>query len=164
MIIAERYNFYRESQKEGQSSSDFLAALREKAKHCEFGDKLEEQLRDRFVCGLRKENIQRRLLTEADLTLTRAIEIAESMVLAETDNKKFHDPSNVHKLMTKKKQAKSPNSPKAGFSGNFNGPQSTNRNQNRTSKGGTNDNQQKQMCYRCGDTRHLAHDCRFQTA
>ena len=37
---------------------------------------------DRLVCGLRSENIQKRLLSEADLTLVRAVEISQGMEAA----------------------------------------------------------------------------------
>ena len=34
------------------------------------------------MCGLRSENIQKRLLSEADLTLARAVEISQGMEVA----------------------------------------------------------------------------------
>ena len=46
---------------------------------CEFKDFLEQALRDRLVYGLYAENIQRKLLTEAGLTLSLAYEIAQGM-------------------------------------------------------------------------------------
>lgn len=42
----------------------FVAALHKLAEHCEFGDVLNDSLRDRLVCGLRNEAIQKKLLTE----------------------------------------------------------------------------------------------------
>ena len=59
--------------------------LRKLASTCEFGIFLNEAQRDRFVCGLRSENCRRRLLTESDLTFSKAIEIARSMELARKD-------------------------------------------------------------------------------
>ena len=44
--------------------ADFAAQLKKLSAHCEFGTFLDEALRDRFVCGLRKEPIQRKLLGE----------------------------------------------------------------------------------------------------
>ena len=43
---------------------------------------MEEASRDRLVCGLHSESTQKRLLSEAGLTLTRAVEIAQSMEAA----------------------------------------------------------------------------------
>ena len=51
--------------------------------HCEFkADYLEEVLRDRLVCGLRNETIQRKLLTEAELSLKKAYDTAHGMEIA----------------------------------------------------------------------------------
>ena len=68
LVIAERFQFHRRTQAADESIAEFDAALRKLATHCEFGETLEETLRDRFVCGLRHEATQRRLLTEHALT------------------------------------------------------------------------------------------------
>ena len=62
---------------------------------CEFGANLEEQLRDQLVVGIRIEAIQRRLLSEKDLTYTKAREIAISMEIASRDSKELIGRSNV---------------------------------------------------------------------
>ena len=59
------------------------------AASCKFGGNLEESLRDRFVCGLRSEITQKQLLTEADLTFKRAVEIAKGIKAAETKSEQF---------------------------------------------------------------------------
>jgi len=46
---------------------------------------LELTLCNRFVCGLHNESIQKRLLSESNLTLTRAIDIAFVMETAAKD-------------------------------------------------------------------------------
>ena len=43
----------------------------------------------RFVCSLRHEAIQRRLLSEVDLTYAKAIEIASGMEAADRDTRSF---------------------------------------------------------------------------
>ena len=43
------------------------------------------RLRDRFVCGLRSQAIQRKLLSESNLTLQKAVEIALSTEAASRD-------------------------------------------------------------------------------
>ena len=53
MVIAEIFQFHRRAQAADESIAEFDAALRKLATHCEFGETLEEALRDRFVCGLR---------------------------------------------------------------------------------------------------------------
>ena len=82
IVIAERYHFHKRSQAAGESASQFVAELRRLARHCEFNTFLEEALRDRLVCGLHSKAIQNRLLTEKNLTLTKALELAVSMEAA----------------------------------------------------------------------------------
>ena len=79
VVIAERFHFHRRSQAVGESIADYLAELRRLSTHCAFGDYLDEALRDRLVCGLHSESIQRKLLAEVDLTLKRAVELAQGM-------------------------------------------------------------------------------------
>ena len=88
-VIAERFHFHKRDQAVGESIMEYDAALRKLAIHCTFGTYLEEALRDRFVCGLRNEAMQRRLLSETDLTLTRAMELALGMETAEHNTRAF---------------------------------------------------------------------------
>lgn len=57
----------------------FVAELRQLSEHCEFGAVLEDMLRDRLVCGINDDGIQRRLLGEVTLTFKRALEVAQAM-------------------------------------------------------------------------------------
>ena len=50
---------HKRDQAAGESIADFDAALRKLAVHCQFGENLQETLRDQFVCGLHHEAIQR---------------------------------------------------------------------------------------------------------
>ncbi len=59
-----------------ESVAEFMAELRRLATQCEFGMNLDDSLRDRLVCGLRSS---RKLLTKADLTLKKALDLAVSM-------------------------------------------------------------------------------------
>ena len=47
-----------------ESIAAYLAALRELFEYCEYGDTLSEMIRDRLVCGVNHDGIQRRLLAE----------------------------------------------------------------------------------------------------
>ena len=69
--------------------ADYIAELRRLATTCEFGAFLDDALRDKLVCGLQKENIQRRLLAEADLELKKALELAQGMEAAEKGSKEI---------------------------------------------------------------------------
>ena len=88
-VIAERFHFHKRDQAVGESITDYDAALRRLATHCRFGATLEQVLRDRLVCGLRHENIQRRLLSEVELTYAKAMDIARSMEAADKNTKSF---------------------------------------------------------------------------
>ena len=87
--IAESFRFYKRQQQPSETMADYIAELRRLATTCEFGTFLDEALRDKFVCGLFKESIQRRLLAEADLTLKKALELAQGMEAAEKDSKEI---------------------------------------------------------------------------
>ena len=100
LVIAERYKFYQRSQEEGESVKEFLAQLRGLSEHCNFGDFLDEAIRDRFVCGLRSHRIQRRLLTEADLTLANATKIAAGIEIADQEADRLKTDSGKVKIKT----------------------------------------------------------------
>ena len=57
---------------------DFVVELRRPSKDCEFIGFLEDILRDMFVCGLKSEITQRKLLIEPDLTLMSPVKVAEN--------------------------------------------------------------------------------------
>lgn len=84
--IAETYRFHQRSQQPGESVNQFIAHLRALSEHCNFGANYRSRaLRDRFVCGISSDSARRKLLSEADLTLDRALEIARSMEQADKD-------------------------------------------------------------------------------
>ena len=87
VVIAERFHFHNREQQVGESMADYEAALRRLATNCRFGEFLQQALRDRFVCGLRNEAIQRRLLSEKELTHTKAMELAQAMEAADQNAK-----------------------------------------------------------------------------
>ena len=86
LVIAERFHFHKHIQAVNESIAEFDAVLRNLATHCKFGGTLEEALRDRFVCGLCNEAMQRKLLTEHDLTYRKALETAKGMEAAESNS------------------------------------------------------------------------------
>ena len=86
-MIAERFHFHRRIQALDESIADFDAALRKLATNCEFGQTLEETLPDRFVCGLRHEATQCRLLREHVLTYQKALDIAKGMEAADSNTR-----------------------------------------------------------------------------
>ena len=88
-VIAELFHFYMRDQNAGETIADYDAALRKLATHCQFGETLEDTLRDRLVCGLWHETIQRRLLSEKTHTYHKAMETVRAMEAADTNTKAF---------------------------------------------------------------------------
>jgi len=148
-IIAERYKFHKRSQAQNESVTEYLAELRKLATTCEFGKAtgvdsvsaamstalLNNTLRDRFVVGLRSENIQKALLSKKSLTLQDACETARNMEAAAQTTQSLQQQqeeghgSDLHNV-NRENPPKLPTKP----------------------------------CFRCGRTNHTAPNCRFLQA
>ena len=85
--IVERTKFHSRFRKPGESAASFVAQLRSLSEHCNFGDNLEVMIRDRLVCGINDDTIQKRLLSESKLTYLRAVELAQSLENADKNVK-----------------------------------------------------------------------------
>ena len=92
LVIAERFRFHKRDQNEGESIPVYVAELRKLSEHCDFKANLSDALRDRLVCGIKNANIQKRLLSESDLKLDKAIEIATAMETAARDAVELRQP------------------------------------------------------------------------
>ncbi|XP_056089857.1 uncharacterized protein LOC130069774 [Rhinichthys klamathensis goyatoka] len=130
--IVQRFKFNSRSREEGETVLEYVAVLRKLAHDCNYGEKLTEMLRDRLVCGINDDRIQRRLLAEADLTFEKALKVAQAM---ETANKDVRD------LQAKRSET------------------SMSMRVHKTSV--KQDESQSRACYRCGSLQHLANECRF---
>ena len=103
--IVERYKFHTRTRQEKETVSEFVAELRTIARYCKFGDALQDSLRDRLVCGINEDAIQRRLLSEKKLTFDKALEIAISMEVAKQNVSELQSTIqpqqvDVHKMTT----------------------------------------------------------------
>lgn len=76
IVIAEHFRFYKRQQKNNETVSEYILALKELASTCEFGQFLNDVLRDQFVCGLSGEGYHMRLLPEKVLTFKKACDMA----------------------------------------------------------------------------------------
>ncbi len=142
LTIAERFRFYKRDQKAGESIADYLEVIKRLAETCDFGDFLAIALRDKFVCGLNNEQIQKRLLTESKLTFQKAQSVAFSMETAARDAHELsqakHTTSGVHKMSSKGEKGK------------------------RKYMDKSKNKPQKNACYRCGRSNHTPDECYFK--
>ena len=142
-VIMQRYKFNSRNQKLDESISTYVAELRKLTEFCEYGESINDMLRDKFVSGLHNTRTQHRLLAEKALTFAKAQEIAQAMELADKDVQSLQSSSHtpVHKLHE---------------------PQPTGQ---RNTKGNSYNrarNPQASTCYHCGG-KHSAAMCRFKT-
>ena len=133
--IAERFRFYKRNQHEGESILSYVAELRKLATHCNFGGNLNEALRDRLVCGLRNMQIQKRLLSEAKLMYSKAVEIAVAMETAIRDASELQSELNPVPHVDKLTESNKATAAK---------PVTT------------------RYCYRCGGNTHMTHNCFYK--
>ena len=98
---------------------------------------LTERLRDQLVVGLKSESMQKRLLSEKDLTFEKAVDISTAMETASKETKELSQGStNPHRSPTVSKINSYP-----------------------TSTGGKLSAGDNISCYRCGSNFHKANKC-----
>ena len=74
----------------------FVSELRRLSEHCKYGNKIEEMLRDRVVCGIANSQLQRRLLAEPGLTFKKALELAQAQESADQGSQQLQQQQNTH--------------------------------------------------------------------
>ena len=134
LVIAERFRFHKRDQKDGESIPVYVAELRKLSEHCDFKANLNDALRYRLVCGIKHGNNQKKLLSESDLTLQKAIDIETAMETAAKDAVELqqqHRPDSVHQL------SKKPTS-------------------------NTKPKEKNKPCFRCDRFNHTPDECRFK--
>lgn len=156
-MIAERFKFKKRCQQQNEKVNMFLASLKQLSLYCEFGDTLEDNLRDQLILGLNNERIQRKLLSEKQLTLDKAVDLTVAWETAEKEAQGLYssthgaDQSTVNYVAAKGKQSNERGKPSC-FQPNDRGkpswPQQNKR--GRTS------------CFRCGQNNHSPHECKFK--
>lgn len=101
LVIAERFRFHKRNQSKEESISEYMAELRKLSQNCDFKDGLSDALRDRLVCGMHCSSTQKRLLSEKELDLDKALAIAISMETAAKDASELQKKTvenEVHKM------------------------------------------------------------------
>ena len=146
--IAQRYVFYKRDRRTGETVKDYVAALRKLSEHCNFADKLEDHLRDKFVCGLNDERLQQKLLATQNLTLKVAVDNAVAMEAAVRSAKQIHGVTTEVRDVYKFGEGQSGHK----FGGKGKGF--------KVNPGKSNQNGKE--CFRCGSSAHLANKCFFK--
>lgn len=139
-IVAERYRFRQQSQRPGETTDQFAAALKELVTTCQFGTMEEEMIRDQIVEKTNSVCIRERLLLKV-VTLTRALTIARQIETAVTEAKamcKGAIDDNVHAVHVKGLQQH----------GKFKKGKHKPHPASQTT--------QRKTCYRCGSAQHTA--------
>ena len=95
-FLAARLDFFHTVQQEGQSITDFLAELRNKAKECDFEEQCcvkcqDNALRDRLVMGCVHTFIQQSILKEGVASLTNVLQCAKMAELLGKELYKIHE-------------------------------------------------------------------------
>ena len=93
--IVRRFKFNARCRQPGESVAVFVTQLRSLSEDCQFGDSLEDMLRDRLVCGIKDDAIQKRLLAESELRFAKAVQLAQSMETAARNVQELQKPSTV---------------------------------------------------------------------
>lgn len=138
LLIAEWFRFHKRNQLEGETVSSYLAEFKKLSLYCEFETNLNDALRDRLVCGLHNELIQKRLLSEPDLSSAKASEIASAMEAAAKGTLELKGNINKESEVNK-----------------------INKDSERVPKG-KDDVKSKSQCYRCGGSTHGSAECYFR--
>ena len=159
--IAERYRFHSAVQQQGQSIADFVRELKKLAGTCEFtNEQLNDNLRDRFICGLRSQHVKQKLLSK-NFTFQEAVNEAIAQEAARKDVKDIADSHGGETSAS-------------GDSGGVNDVTRDNQKSrgrfSKRGKGHARDGKSgqsagdKKRCFRCGLTNHTQDNCRYKGA
>lgn len=170
----ESYFFFTRNQKEDESLSEYILALKKLSASCGFGNLQDRLIKDKIVCGVRDSRLKERLLKEDNLTLDTCAKICQASELAENRLKSMENEKKVDAIKTNKNVnnqqgnlAKTynngfKNNSNNGFKNNSNnGYNNNSRNQNVGVPGGSqnrNQFQQSRVCNKCGK-RHPYRQC-----
>ena len=135
-VILQCFKFASRQQKSGESVTTYLSELRRLSEHCKYGQTLDEMLCDHIVCGIHiaDSRLQRRLLAEPELTLKKAIELAQAQETVD---------QGAQQLQQKQSQQSEQLNNLAKSSAPQHG---------------------QTTCHRCRETNHLTTECPFKDA
>ena len=114
-------------------------------------------LRDRLVCGVNDDAIQRRLLAERNLTFEKALATAQSLEAAAQNMKELHQESQQDEVEQGEVRKVRVSTPHESVS-----TSEKEKSETKDQRGGRGGSQF--TCYRCGKTGHSPRQCRHKEA
>ena len=112
-VVYKRYVFNTCVQQSDEAVQSYLTRLRKLAASCEYGERMDDFVRDRLVISLKDNGDKVRLLSEKKLDLQKAVQMCMSSKVASQQMKKIQgveskQTEEVKKLGEKKKTARKP--------------------------------------------------------
>lgn len=153
-LLMEHYKFNARSQALDESLFDFSIELATLARECEFGNFRETALRDRFVAGIRSQDIKAKLLgLGSEATFKKVVEDAVKYEMVEKDAKAMNIAQNINQMGRSRRKFRSRSRTR------FNKYEK--HQEKATGKGGRSPSRHRAplVCYNCGGTGHIARKC-----
>jgi transposase InsO family protein len=156
-VAVSRFKFHSRNKLAGESVGNYVSELRKLAEDCNFGETLSDMLRDRLLCGINEDNIQKKLLITKNLTFDTAYQIAVAHELAVKNASVLQGASGSANI----------NTVTTGFRGKGRG-RGTGRGHGQnhkewqpttTTSSQDQSKSQSKYCYRCGNPQHNADKC-----
>ena len=160
-VIYERFVFNQRAQQEGETFDQFLTALKELAKTCNFAAMHDELVRDRIVVGVKDYSVRKLLLQKKNLTLQECADMCRASESTNEQMKVMTAKDTVHALQAqaqrKKKAAESGRQERAKASGK---PQECKYCGTSHHKGARYCKAYGKQCQACGKMNHYTRMCK----
>jgi hypothetical protein len=151
-----RHVFRRTEQKPDETVSQFVTRLRQLSIGCEYGDNLEDFIKDQVVEACTNNTLRKKLLMETDLKLDKVLKLANALEASERQA-----PSFVHQAQPEVTNAvQSHRSHRNARPKQFKMHNTSSKPQSTTQAKGTSQTRGTAPCGKCGMNNHKTEDCR----